>query len=177
MMSIIGGTTVDESACPLFHDPLSATFDALESQLSLVLGDDAANTIRSNIGPIQSTRGNGVSKEHFSKIWVISQDLANGAINQTTQLFRHHADKTLSRQFSTNDRMLRCKRIQSVFFIDTLLVQTTSSTCGNRFAQLYVSDKGFVAIYPMQSQSEFINNFHFFFKDVGVRTTLVMDGH
>ena len=85
--------------------------DALESQLSLFLGDDAVHTIRSTIGEIQGTRGKGFLKDNLSNIWVISQDLANGAINQTTQLCRHHADNNISRQFSTNDRMLRYKHI------------------------------------------------------------------
>ena len=98
----------------MFHYPLSAPFDALESQLSLVLGYDAVNYIRLTIGGIQATHGKGVSKDHLSNIWVISQDLANRAINQTTQLFRHHADNNISRQFSTNDHMLPYKRIRGL---------------------------------------------------------------
>ena len=160
MMSIIVSITFDESACPLFHDPLAARFYGFESQLSLVLGDNDVNTIHSTIGAIQATRGKVVSKDHLSKIWVISQDITNGEINQTTQLFRHHADNNLSRQFSTNDRMLQYKRIKSVFFTDMLVVQTTPSTRGNRYAQIYISDRGFVAIYPMQSQSEFVDTLH-----------------
>ena len=31
MISSIGSTTVDESACLMFHDPLAAPFDDLES--------------------------------------------------------------------------------------------------------------------------------------------------
>ena len=177
MMSIIGSTTVYEYDCPLFHDPLDAPFDALESQLSLVLGDDAANTIWSNIGAIQDTRGKGVSKDHLSNIRVISQDLENCSINQTTQIFRHHTENNLSRQFYTNDRMLRYKGIHSVLFTDTLVVQTNQSNRSNRYTQLYVSDKGFVAIYPIQSQYEFIDTLHCFCKEIGVPTTLFMDGH
>ena len=45
--------------------------------------------------------------------------------------------------------MLRYKRIHSVFFTDTLVVQTTPSTRGNPYEQLYVSDKGPIAIYPI----------------------------
>ena len=177
MMSSIGSTTIDKSACPLLHDPLAAPFDELESKLSLVFGDDDVNTIRSTIGAIQATRGKRVSKDHLSKIWVIPQDLANSSINQTTQLFRHHADKNISRQFSTNDSMLQYKRIQNVLFTDTLVVKTTPSNCGNRYAQLYVSEKGFTTIYPMKSQYEFIDTLHCFCKEIEVPTTLVMDGH
>ena len=48
--------------------------------------------------------------------------------------------------------MLLYKSINSVFFTDTLLFQTTPSTSGNKYAQLYVSDKGFLMIYLMKSQ-------------------------
>ena len=40
-----------------------------------------------------------------------------------------------------------------------------------------MSDKGYVAVYPMKSQSEFQNALHWFCKEVGVPSTLVMDGH
>ena len=73
--------------------------------------------------------------------------------------------------------MLQYKRIQSVLFTDTLVVKTTPSNCGNRYAQLYVSEKGFTTIYPMKSQYEFIDTLHCFCKEIEVPTTLVMDGH
>ena len=107
LISSIGSTNVDGSACQMFHDPLAVPFDALESWLSSVLGDDDVNTIRSTIGAIQDTCGKGVPKDHLSRIWLISQDLVNGAINQTTQPFRHHEDNNLSRHFPPNYCMLR----------------------------------------------------------------------
>ena len=70
--------------------------------------------------------------------------------------------------------MLRYKRINSVFFTDTLLAVKTPSKRGNKYAQLFVSDKGFVAVYPMKKQSDFQDSLHLFCKEVGVPERLVM---
>ena len=40
-----------------------------------------------------------------------------------------------------------------------------------------MSDKGFVAIYPMKSQKELPTALHWFCKQVGVPDTMVVDGH
>ena len=38
-----------------------------------------------------------------------------------------------------------------------------------------MSDRGFIAIYPMKSKGEFLDALHQFCKEVGVPTTLVVD--
>jgi hypothetical protein len=72
--------------------------------------------------------------------------------------------------------MLHYKCLKSVFFTDTLLSLSTRSTCGNIYAQVFVSDKGYFAVYPMHSQSEFKDALNWICKDVGVPSTIVMDG-
>ena len=54
---------------------------------------------------------------------------------------------------------------------------SAKSTRGNSCCQVFVSDKGFVALYPMKSQSEFQDALHWFCKQVGVPQALVVDGH
>ena len=56
-----------------------------------------------------------LNADFLSKIWHIKNDEAVKAFNQTPQYCRHGADNALSRQFSTNDRMLRYRRINSMF--------------------------------------------------------------
>ena len=112
----------------------------------------------------------------MSKIWNISNDAASKALAQSTQYCRHGASNALSRQYSTNDRMLRYKRINSQFYTDTFFVTgSTKSTRDNTCAQLFVSDKGFVAIYPMKSKGEFPSALKLFCKEIGVPITLVLD--
>ena len=123
---------------------------------------------KSEIDAVQANRPGKVTPELLSKIWHIKEDLAKKTIIQTTQLYRQGADNDLSRQFSTNDRMLRYKRINSQFFTDTLFVTAKGkSTRGNTCAQLFVSDKGFVAIYPMASKRDYPKALHLFCKEIG----------
>ena len=111
------------------------------------------------------------------EIWVVSEELTSKYIEKSTQLCKHNSDNSLSRKFSTINIMLRYRRINSVFFTDTLLAQTTPSTCGNKYAHIYISEKGLVMIYLMKYQSEFNDTLHCFCKDIRVPVYLVMDGH
>ena len=64
----------------------------------------------------------------------------------------------------------------------TLRVLDTGTPWANR-AELYIGllkeavSKGFVAVYPMQSQKEFQTALHWFCKKVGVPVSLDADGH
>ena len=112
----------------------------------------------------------------LSKIWHIKHEEATKILDQSTQLCRHGANNSLSRQYSTNDRMIRYKRIESTFFTDTFFVTSKGkSTRNNKCAQLFVSDKGYVAIYPMESKRNFLDALKLFCKDVGVPLSLVCD--
>lgn len=72
--------------------------------------------------------------------------------------------------------MLRYKRINSQFYTDTLFVTAKGKPSrGNTCAQLFVSDKGYVAIYPMKSKGKFQDSLKQFCKEVGVPITLVVD--
>ena len=52
-----------------------------------------------------------------------------------------------------------------------------TSTRGNSCCQVFVSDRSFVALYPMKSQTQFQDALHWFCKQVGVPQTLVVDSH
>ena len=72
--------------------------------------------------------------------------------------------------------MLRYKRIQTHFFMDTFQVTGKAiSQRGNRYMQLFVSDTGFMFVYPMKLKSEIINAVKAFAKDFGVPTALILD--
>ena len=149
---------------------LDGTSDLFEPILTHV------DSLLGQINTAQASKSGTVSAEFLSKIWNIKPDLAMKAIDQTTQLCRKGADNELSRHYSTNDRMLRYKRITSQFFTDTFFVTAKGkSTRGNTCAQLFVSDKGFVAIYPMTNKGQFKHALHLFCKEVGVPNTLLVD--
>jgi len=54
---------------------------------------------------------------------------------------------------------------------------TAKSSRGNICAQLFVSDKGFVAVYPMKKQPDYFLALKQFAKDVGAPDVLVCDPH
>ena len=151
----MGSTTINDDGCELF--------EAMS---------DAA------IGSTTVGKRKGVTAEHLSKIWRIDHKMAERTLDQTTQLNRRGSDSTLARHFGTNDRFLRYKRIASWFYTDTLFVtESAKSTRGYICMQIFVSDKGFVKVYPMLSPREFPSALRMFAKDVGCPEVLVADPH
>ena len=128
------------------------------------------------VSGVTATSPSSIKPSFLSKIWNIKPEHATKAIEQNSHLYRHGQDIELSRRFSTNDRMLRYKRINSRFFTDTFFVTSKAvSSRGNKCAQIFVSDMGYVAIYPMKSKGEFYDALHMFCKEIGVPTSLVVD--
>ena len=115
-------------------------------------------------------------RSFLSKAWLVPENLAEKEVERNTQLHRQSKDNVLSRNYTTNDRMLRCKRLESVFFTDTMFATKHKSARGNKCCQVFVSDKGYIVVYPMKSQSEFETVLHWFCKEVGVPVDLIVDG-
>ena len=117
-----------------------------------------------------------IDAKHLSKIWRIRNDDAVKVLEQFTCLQRTGHPNALSRRLPTNDRMLRYRRINSHFFTDTFFATSKGKTLrGHTCSQLFVSDKGFIAIYHMKTKSEFKDALHMFCKEVGVPVDLVVD--
>ena len=66
-----------------------------------------------------ATDPRGVTPEHLAKCWRISIPDAARTIDVTTQHVKRPKDPSLSRNYTTNDRMLRYKRINQYFYTDT----------------------------------------------------------
>ena len=62
-----------------------------------------------------ATRAKGVTPERLSKIWSIDIETAKRTIDLTSQYVKHEGSSHLKRRYSTNDRMLRYKRIRTHF--------------------------------------------------------------
>ena len=119
----------------------------------------------------------GVSAELLSKIWRIDLESAKRTINVTTQHCVRKESHHLSRNHSTNDRMLRYKRIKEHFFMDTFFAKKKGgkSTRGHTCVQLFVTDKGFVHVALMKSKSEVLQALKQFAKEVGAPDAIVCD--
>ena len=158
---------------------------ALISKVSMAMGsmtvDDAAcgvfeARVFSSLSAIAAGRSKGVTAEHLVKIWRIPYDDAARTLEVTTQRIRQDPDSSLSRNARTNDRAVRYRRISSKFFTDTLFAtKMAKSLRGNTCAQIFVSDKDFIALYPMKKEAEYFLALKEFSKDVGAPDVLVCD--
>ena len=138
--------------------------------------DNLENEFLSEISALEAGTPTGTKPEFLKRIWAISDKESNAVVEANTQLNRQSNDGELSRHFSTNDRMLRYRRIDSYFYTDTLLVtKSAKSTRGYLYLQVFISDKGFIAVYLMEMKSEFKDSLHSFCKEVGVPIALVVD--
>ena len=85
----------------------------------------------------------GVTAAHLSRVWCINEDDTKHTLDVTTQLNKQDADVSLACRFGTDDRMLRYRRINSLFYTDTFYSKKVISKLGFSMMQLFVSDKGF----------------------------------
>ncbi len=122
-----GSVSKDDDACEIFEarvsEMLTTTFAAIHA--------------------ISAERLKGMSAEHLAKVWCIPHDDAACIFGVMTQSLHHNPDSSLSRNVGTNDQAVRCRKIKSYFFMDTLFVTgAAKSLQRNICAQLFVSDKG-----------------------------------
>ena len=123
-----------------------------------------------------ATRGKGVTLERLLKIQSININTAKRIIDLTSQYVKHTESDHLKRKYLTKGRMLWYKRIRAHFFMDTFQVTAKAiSEDDNRNMQLFVSDAGFMYIYPMKEKTEIINTVKTFAKKIGVPTALILD--
>jgi hypothetical protein len=157
-----GSVSKDDDACEIFEAGVS-------EMLAMVFA---------MIQAISVGRLKGVSAEHLAKVWCIPHDDAACTLDITTQPLCHDPDLSLSRNVGTNDWAVRYRKKKSYFFMDTLFVTGTAKNLqGNICARLFVSDRDFVAFYPMKKQQDSFLTIKQFATDVGAPEGLVCDPH
>mgnify|MGYP000532748194 CR=1 FL=1 len=139
------------------HDPTDSDTDEEDDEQIL---DDLFESVTNGkidldeimLSATQAGKSRGVYASHLFKIWRISLDAAERTLDITSQNSKRTNDPTLSRNYGTNDWMLRYKRIDEYFFMDTFFATkkagklSRSNTC----CQLFVTDKGYVYVVPMR---------------------------
>jgi hypothetical protein len=130
------------------------------------------------LAAITAGKSGGVTVEQLAKVFCIPHDNAACTLTITSQLIKHNADSSLSRNVSRNNRAIHYRCIKSSFFTNTLFaMKSAKSIRGNICAQIFVLDKGFVALYPMKDQRGYLLVLKQFAKDVGAPDVLVCDSH
>jgi hypothetical protein len=119
----------------------------------------------------------GVDASLLSKMWRIDLKTAERTLDVTSQNSKRVDNPTLSRNYGTNDRMLRYKRIDEYFFMDTFFAtkKASKSTRNNTCCQLFVTDKGFVYVVPLKSKANVLDAVKQFAKEVGAPDALIFD--
>jgi hypothetical protein len=122
-------------------------------------------------------KSKGIDAAHLSKIWKIDLKAAERTLDVTTQNSKRTDDPTLSRNYGTNDRMLRYKRIDEYFFMDTFFAtkKAGKSSRSNTCCQLFVTDKGYVYVVPMKSKIEVLQAVKQFAKEIGAPDAIICD--
>jgi hypothetical protein len=109
---------------------------------------------------------------------MIPHDEAACTLQVMSQRLRTDIDSSLLRNIGTNNRAVRYCHIKLCFYTDTLFVTGAAvSSRGNICAQIFLSDKGYVAIFPMQHQRDYLLALKQFVKDVGAPDVVICDPH
>lgn len=150
----------------------------LDDDLFQSIGETIARA-ESELSSLEAGKASGrASGKDLSNLWQIKIQDAERTVRATTQLHPQNTRTSLTRQLSTNDRMLRYRRLKSVFFTDTLGVHKKyKSTRQYRYVQVFVSDTGFIYIHFMREQKHYDQALKAFSKEVGAPDVLVCDPH
>ena len=119
-----------------------------------------------------------VDATHLAKIWRIDRETAKRTLQVTSQRRKHSPNINLTRNYSTKDKMLRYKRLNDYFFMDTFFASAKGavSSRGNTCCQLFVTDKGFIYVVPMKKRKEVPQAVKQFAKEIGAPEALIADG-
>lgn len=92
------------------------------------------------------------------------------ALEENTILYNCPAPNDLPGRFTNPDQRTRYKRICSIFFTDTFFVHKKATTKeGFTCMQFFVSDKGFVDVYPMKSKKALPDALKLICKEIGAK--------
>ena len=177
MMSI-GSTTAHDS---IYLETVEEDEDESEDESVVSCDEDQWETMEDEIDDFMASAvagfASGVSPELLSKVWRISHEEAKRTIDVTTQRAVRPTDPTISKNYGTNDRMLRYKRIKDYFFMDTFFATKKGgkSSRGHTCCQLFVTDKGFVYVVPMKRKGEVLQAMKQFAKEIGAPDAFVAD--
>ena len=126
---------------------------------------------------IVATGAKGVGAHHLSKVWRISHEDAQWTLDVTSQHGNHPVNPQLSKNYGTNDRMLRYKRSKEYFYMDTFFSTKKGgkSSRGNLCCQLFVTDKGFLYVVPLKSKSKVMSAVKQSAKEIWAPDAIVCD--
>ena len=158
----------DDDEIPITSDMVQDAMDGLGNE------DDMDAFFSSSVHGGPEVR---VDARHLSKVWQISYEDAKHTIDATTQHGMHTPSPVMNQNYTTNDWMLRYRRITQYFFMDTFFATKKGGTLsrGNTCCQLFVTDNGFIYVVSMKCKSEVLAAIKQFAKEAGAPDAIVSD--
>ena len=177
----VGGSAGINTDIPVNNQDGDLCTNTVDSQLMDKIFDEALindyDLDDIMVSAVHVGKNKNIKANHLSKIWRIDEDTARKTIDITSQHCMRKSDPKLSRNYGTNDRMLRYKHLNEYFFMDTLFATKTAhkSSRGHTCMQLFVTDKGFVYVVPMKKESEVLPAIKQFAKAIGAPDAIICD--
>ena len=126
-------------------------------------------------GNVNYNQGKAVDALSLAKQWMISPDRAKNKVQKTTQCgIRMVINLQISRQYPTNNRILRYPCVLHPLYTDTMIAGTVSKR-GNKNAQVYVTSYGWKRLFPMKLKSDDHETLTLLFKCDGLPPEMIMD--
>ena len=115
--------------------------------------------------------------ERLMKAWKIDRSTAVKTIRRTSQRYDRKLNPTMKRNVRTNDKAIRYNRMNNFMYMDTTFSKKFGgkSLRGNTCAQIFATDKGYIACYPMASKADVKKAIRLFCKEVGVPSAFICD--
>eukprot|EP00957_Ditylum_brightwellii_P135713 10349584-Ditylum_brightwellii.AAC.1 len=148
------------------------SFDDWEDRLECQLDIDAIMTSATH-----ARQRSSLSAKLLSKVWRIDPDDAEHTLEVTSQHMGRTDNPSLKKNYTTNDCTLRYKRIKEFFCMGTFYAMKNAgkSSRGHTCCQLFVTDKGFVYVVPMQKENEVMLAIKEFVKAVDAPDAIICD--
>ena len=161
----------------LVQTPRKINDDALLDHIYVDSVEGSINLDEIMVSAVQKGRHKGVDPVHLAKIWRIDEDIAKKTIDITTQRSVRKDYLMVSRNYGTNDRMLRYKHLKEYFYMDTLFATKIfkKSSRGNICAQLFVTDKLHVYVVLMTKESNILQTIKYFVNTIGAPDAIIFN--
>jgi hypothetical protein len=154
---------------------LSDISDALtdRSMLTHMISSIRVNSVKTS-QLTSATRHSIVTPEALSNKWRIGLDTAKNTLKVTTQFGIRHATHPLKRRYRTDMVIHSHRRINSVFYSDTMFSKFKSIN-NNKCAQVFCNED-LVQVYPLPSKAHAGEALKDFIQDVGIPREIIVDG-
>jgi len=146
-------TTFPSEEASVFTTTASELIDQVSEEISQERIDGETIFVSSSSS---STPRKGITTESLSKVWKIDLQTAEQTIYITIQSCKHSEDPKLARDYGSNDCILRYKRVNQYFFMDTFFVTAKGgkSPRRNTCYQLFLMERRYVHAIPMRFKSK-----------------------